>query len=343
VTKIDKKIDILLKSTSRSFYLSLNFLPKKIRKQIGLLYLLARLSDTIADSKVGDKEILVQFISQYNDRVQKKSELIPDLERLALLQDNPAEKKLLQDVSIPIKYLEETRDFSERDRQRISECLEIIIRGQILDLVRFNSSEEKGIVALNDEKELDDYTYSVAGSVGEFWTHMALDYQFEINNEMRKKLFETGIRFGKSLQLINILRDIPEDIAMGRCYIPKEKLLQHDLKPEDLLDSNNMEKFRPLYDSYISMAYRHLNYAIEWVNLLPYNQYRLRLSCILPILIGQSTLSMLSENNVLDKKNRIKVSRKEIKAIFRKSLFASLTKNKTSKLIRKNMPMFFEK
>ena len=144
-------------------------------------------------------------------------------------------------------------------------------------------------------------------------------------------LFENGIRFGKSLQLINILRDIPEDIAMGRCYIPMEKLLQYDLKPKDLLDSNNMDKFRPLFDSYISKAYSHLNCAIKWVNLLPKNQYRLRFSCILPILIGQRTLKMLSENNVLDNKNRIKVSRKEIKSIYRKSLFASITKNRTSK------------
>ncbi|RJU83756.1 MAG: hypothetical protein DWB93_02735, partial [Candidatus Poseidoniales archaeon] len=164
----------------------------------------------------------------------------------------------------------------------------------------------------------------------------------EVSSEIRDELFENGIRFGKSLQLINILRDIPEDIAMGRCYIPMEKLLEYDLKPEDLLDSKNMDKFRPLFDSYISKAYNHLNCAIKWVNLLPKNQYRLRFTCILPILIGQSTLKMLSENNVLDNKNRIKVSRKEIKSIFRKSLFASITKKSTSKLIEQN-DIFFEK
>lgn len=340
--KIDKRIDILLKSTSRSFYLTLNFLPKEIRKQIGLLYLLARLSDTIADSKVGEKDMLVRLIGQYNDRVQKRSEIIPDLLDLSLLQENSAEQELLQNVILPIKYLEESNIFSESDRRRIRECLEIIIRGQTLDLETFSIFSDEDIIALNNENELDEYTYSVAGSVGEFWTHMVLDHQFEVDNEIRDSLFENGIRFGKSLQLINILRDIPEDIAMGRCYIPMEKLLQYDLKPKDLLDSNNMDKFRPLFDSYISKAYNHLNCAIKWVNLLPKNQYRLRFSCILPILIGQSTLKMLSENNVLDNKNRIKVSRKEIKSIFRKSLFASITKKSTSKLIEQN-DIFFEK
>ena len=129
MNKIDKRIDILLKGTSRSFYLTLNFLPKKIRKQMGLLYLLARLSDTIADSKVGEKDMLVRLIGQYNDRVQKRSEIIPDLLDLSLLQENSAEQELLQNVILPIKYLEESDIFSESDRRRIRECLEIIIKG----------------------------------------------------------------------------------------------------------------------------------------------------------------------------------------------------------------------
>ena len=50
---VNEKIDALLETTSRSFYPTLKYLPKKTRGQIGLLYLLARVADTIADSKVG--------------------------------------------------------------------------------------------------------------------------------------------------------------------------------------------------------------------------------------------------------------------------------------------------
>ncbi|HIB24245.1 MAG TPA: hypothetical protein EYO22_06000, partial [Candidatus Poseidoniales archaeon] len=50
---ISPEIDSLLEQTSRSFYLTLKVLPTKIRGQIGLLYLLARLADTIADSASG--------------------------------------------------------------------------------------------------------------------------------------------------------------------------------------------------------------------------------------------------------------------------------------------------
>src|SRR3954451_3955819 len=40
----------LLRSVSRSFYLSLRFLPKALRDPLSLAYLLARATDTIADT-----------------------------------------------------------------------------------------------------------------------------------------------------------------------------------------------------------------------------------------------------------------------------------------------------
>jgi len=42
----------LLKATSRSFYLTLRVLPAAVRSQIGLAYLLARTTDTIADTEL---------------------------------------------------------------------------------------------------------------------------------------------------------------------------------------------------------------------------------------------------------------------------------------------------
>lgn len=334
---MEREIDILLKDTSRSFYLTLNVLPKKIRNQIGLTYLLARISDTIADSRVGDHKNLIDLISIYSDRIQGLIKEMPDLKDLSALQENLAEKELLKNINIPINYLEKSNSLNDSDRMKIRKCLEIIIEGQKLDLERFGIPTKENIVALKSEKELDEYTYSVAGSVGEFWTHMSVDHQFDTNEELRNELFERGIKFGKALQLINILRDIPEDILMGRCYIPEDELLRYNLIPDDLLDSKNMNEFRSLYDSYISKAYDYLKEAIVYVGLLPNNEYRLRLSCLLPILIGQRTLMMLTENNVLDAGNRIKVSRKDIKKIFRRALFASLSRNKSLKLLRKNM------
>ena len=82
----EKIIDELLKGTSRSFYLTLKVLPKKVRRQIGLAYLLARLADTIADSKVGENKVLWKLLAEYNHRLLHGECVdMPDFTELAVI------------------------------------------------------------------------------------------------------------------------------------------------------------------------------------------------------------------------------------------------------------------
>ena len=239
---INAKIDALLESTSRSFYPTLKYLPKKIRGQIGLLYLLARAADTIADSKHGETEVLLKMLREYNEVAQGRSNTLPDFTEIAEIQTNEDEAELLRNVQDVVDGLEV---YDKGDQERMLECLDIIVGGQILDLERFGPAKEGGnISALSTEEERDDYTYRVAGCVGVFWTKMSLAHIISIPEEKRDEFFEKGIRFGKAPQMINILRDIPEDLRFGRCYIPIEGLDRYELKPEDLMDHNNIDTFR---------------------------------------------------------------------------------------------------
>lgn len=331
---INDKIDNLLKSTSRSFYPTLKYLPKKVRGQIGLLYLLARVADTIADSKHGDTEELLRLLHSYNDVTQGKSDKLPDFSSLAEIQDNPHEAELLRNVEYVVEGLVV---YPEEDRERMLECLDIIVSGQILDLERFGPANEGGnISALNDNLELDDYTFRVAGCVGVFWTKMSLAHIISIPPEQEKEFFEKGVRFGKALQMINILRDIPEDLRFGRCYIPRQELDKHGMKPDDLLTPNNIGKFRPLYDEYLDLTNEHLDAAIEYIKMLPETQFRLKASCMLPVLIGQRTVTLLRDGNILDSADRIKVTRDEIKSYARKLLRALIIPGGVRRLLEKN-------
>ncbi len=331
---INDKIDNLLKSTSRSFYPTLKYLPKKVRGQIGLLYLLARVADTIADSKHGDTEELLRLLRSYNDVAQGKSGILPDFSSLAEIQENPHEAELLRNVEDVVEGLQV---YTEEDRERMLECLGIIVSGQILDLERFGPANEGGkISALNDNFELDDYTFRVAGCVGVFWTKMSLAHIISIPPEQEEEFFEKGVRFGKALQMINILRDIPEDLRFGRCYIPLQELEKHGMNPDDLLTPNNIGKFRPLYDEYLDLTNEHLDAAIEYIKMLPETQFRLKASCMLPVLIGQRTVTLLRDGNILDSADRIKVTRDEIKSYARKLLRALIIPGGVRRLLEKN-------
>ena len=327
---VNQKIDSLLEETSRSFYLTLRALPSGIRPQVGLLYLLARTSDTIADSGGGPTDQLLSALEQYNERIQGRSDTLPDLAGLAELQGNPAEARLLENVADSVACLDQ---FPAVDQQRIRECLDTIISGQTLDLQRFGGAAAGEVIPLVEEEELDDYTYRVAGSVGEFWTHLTLEHLFKVDKDTEARLFATGVRFGKALQLINILRDLPVDLRLGRCYMPSAVLAEHDLVPADLLEPGNIDRFRPVFDGYIDMAGAHLDAAVEYIGLLPYSQFRLRGACMLPVLIGQRTLRLLRTENVLDAEKRIKVLRPEIKQLKNRTIFALPSRRRSQNLL----------
>ena len=330
----NQKIDSLLERTSRSFYPTLKYLPKKIRGQIGLLYLLARVADTIADSKHGETEVLLEALGAYNEVAQGRSQTLPDFMELAEAQTNEHEAELLRNVDDVVEGL---KDYDQGDQQRILSCLDIIIGGQILDLQRFGMAKEGGsISSLTTDLELDDDAFRVAGCVGVFWTEMSLAHLIKLSPEDEKIFQEKGVRFGKALQMINILRDIPEDLRFGRCYIPSEVLQEHGLKPEDLMDETNLESFRPVYDAYLDLTNEHLEAATDYIRMIPEKQFRLKASTMLPVLIGQRTVTLLRTGNILNSEERIKVTRDEMKTYARKLLRALFIPGGVRRLLEKN-------
>ena len=331
---IGEEIDKLLETTSRSFYPTLKYLPKKIRGQIGLLYLLARVADTIADSKVGETEVLIDALTNYNAVAQGRSDRLPDLRELADIQSNPDEGELLRNVQQVVDALSV---YGQEDQARMLECLDVIVGGQILDLQRFGIAREGGTISsLDSDDELDDYTFRVAGCVGVFWTKMSLAHIIKLPKDKEEVFFERGIRFGKALQMINILRDIPEDLRFGRCYIPDVRLNEIGLEPKDLLDPSNIGTFRPLYDAYLDLTSEHLDAAVEYIRMIPERQFRLKAACMLPVLIGQRTVTLLREGNILDSEEKIKVTRDEMKGYFKKLLRALIIPGGVQRLLAKN-------
>src|SRR5262249_22642674 len=158
----------------------------------------------------------------------------------------------------------------------------------------------KEIIALRTADELDDYTYRVAGCVGEFWTKICRAHIFPNAKLDDAKLLADGIRFGKGLQLVNILRDLPADLQKGRCYLPADDLGKLGLSPSDLLTPTSEPKLRLLYNEWLDRAEEHLAAGWAYTNSLPWSCIRVRLACAWPILIGLETMARLRTAKVLD-------------------------------------------
>src|ERR1039457_298389 len=315
----------LLKATSRSFYLTLRVLPARVRPQIGLAYLLARTTDTIADTEIVPLAQRLDALQELRKRISGRSFAPLNFGELARQQGSPAEKLLLEKVEDALAVLE---TLSPADLKLVREVLVTITSGQELDLRRFAGSaglrpavgggapqtssqqftsetnkfvHEAGgvtpsaaretralpkIIALETAAEMDDYTYRVAGCVGEFWTKICRAHLFPDAKLDEKQFLADGIRFGKGLQLVNILRDLPADLKNGRCYLPLEKLTPAELSPENLLRAETGKTFLSLFHAHLDLAEAHLAAGWRYTNALPFGQFRVRLGCGWPILLG---------------------------------------------------------
>ena len=311
----DQLLTSHLRAVSGSFYTSLRVLPSSIRPQFSLACLLARTAGIIAGTQLVPLDQRLAALQQLRERIQGSRQAPLDFSEL--IQGSPAERLLLENCEPSLSLLD---GFSAADVKLIREVLTTITSGQELDLRRFAGYSPKHIKALQTDAELDDYTYRLAGCVAESWTRFCradLFPQVYLNDSW---LLAQSVRFGKGLQLVKILRDLPADLRQGRCYLPTERLASCGLKPADLLRPGNAPRLRPVYNDYLTKADFHLQAGWAYTNALPRGSIRVRLACAWPILIGQETLKLLWANNVLDSQYRIKVSRGQVKRLMFRSV-----------------------
>jgi Phytoene/squalene synthetase len=120
----------LLRAVSRSFYLSLRFLPRALGDPLSLAYLLARATDTIADTQKPPVALRTEALRKLAAAIQGTApqEAAAALrESFAPLQDDRAERDLIERLPSLLDWL---GDLGVDDRDDVCGVLEKINRGQ---------------------------------------------------------------------------------------------------------------------------------------------------------------------------------------------------------------------
>lgn len=307
----------LLAAVSRSFYLTLKALPKELREPISLAYLLARTADTIADTASVSAEVRLGCLERYRRLVRGEGEVEP----LAVMlkkefcprQEDDAEKRLMEKFAEGIAWLGTIRP---KPLEAIQNVLEHIIDGQMLDIRRFPADGQ--LRRLTTEAELDEYTWLVAGSVGEFWTQLcAMELPDSLDHTVTTaQMQEWGARMGKGLQLINILRDIGEDTRDGRCYLPCE--------PGDVQTE---------WRRWLGTCTQHLEQGLRYVQHVKHG--KLRYATALPLLLGIQTVAKMRKANWEEVQRGIKISRLDVASILAQAVIACRSPEGVERLYRK--------
>src|SRR4051812_46226388 len=102
-------------------------LPLAVRPQIGLAYLLARTTDTIADTEIVPIEQRLQALHRLRERILGENQNPLEFGELARQQGSPAERILLERCEEALGIL---HSFKEADIGRIREVLNTITSGQ---------------------------------------------------------------------------------------------------------------------------------------------------------------------------------------------------------------------
>ena len=315
----------VLKGVSRSFYLSIRVLPSGMREPVGVAYLLARAADTIADTRALPPSRRLQSLLAFREQVERPAspEVIDGI--VSLIQGNSggtsrSETELLGSLPQVFEFYEALAD---EDRQQVRRVVVTLTQGMEFDLTTFPAEDSGSLVALDSGEDLDRYTYLVAGCVGEFWTLVAKSHEPRMARWNADYMSGLGIRFGKALQLTNVLRDVPRDLRNGRCYLPGTELEGSGLRPVYLLNPSNSRQAFPVLRPWIHAALEHFDAAETYLLAVPRRCLRLRLAALWPILLGLATLEILARNDRwLDPARPSKVRRRWVYGMLVRSVLA---------------------
>lgn len=205
------QIPVLLRTHARTMALSLRLLPRPLREALGLAYLLARASDTIADSGTVFREARIAWL----ERLAAGGPVDPAEGREFPREGFTARERELLDALPGLTVMLA----SSGDRDELADLWRQILEAQILDLRRFTP----GTPPL-DRQELERYCDLVAGSVGRSWTRLIARHEPRILKASPEELLPLASDYGRGLQLLNILRDRWADRTAGRSYVTEENV-----------------------------------------------------------------------------------------------------------------------
>lgn len=307
----------MLPQVSRTFAPTIRMLPRPLNLPVTVAYLLCRIADTVEDEHALNKEQKRQYLLEFSQIFTGDSQT-SRLKFLAHIKGVPDHNR---DVFL-MKNLGRVMNVFDSFSLDVQKLIGTWVVEMTMGMIKF--AQEKGkrkFQFLKSMKDLDEYTYYVAGTVGHLLTSLFAHFSSKITPVVRQRLDKFSESFGKGLQLVNIIRDMNTDLKRGQSYIPDEILSKYRLTRKSIFEQKNYAQAEELFNEMIHIAIEHLDKALAYVVTLPKEEARIRLFCLLPLFWAMQTLRLLQANTIaLLRIESVKISRRTIRIEFFKSL-----------------------
>ena len=217
----------LTKKSASNLALAFILLPREKRDAMSALYAFCRAVDDVADEDSVPAEKRREQLSAWRADIRRACE--NQKPQFVLNQEF---QPVIQKFNLSFALFDELIQGCEMD----------------LDTLRYENYEQ-----------LERYCYRVASVVGLLSVEI-----FGCKNPAAR---EYAIYLGKALQLTNILRDVKNDAARGRIYLPQSELKKFNVSEAEILGSKYSDNYCQLAASIAARAKNF--YALAQKNLPP--------------------------------------------------------------------------
>jgi 15-cis-phytoene synthase len=215
----------ITRTNAKNFYYAFLVLPKRKREALCAVYAFMRRCDDIADDPGLSFEERRYKLDTWLDALHRAQQGEPSDDPILLALTDTQRR-----YTIPAGLLDELAMGTAMDVESTPENLEASASAE--------AATSPLTVQYKTFEDLKVYCYRVASVVGLVCIHI-----FGYRDPAAESLAE---QCGLAFQLTNVIRDVKEDAAMGRVYLPEEDLAKFGLSAADLLSNPDAARFRPL-------------------------------------------------------------------------------------------------
>lgn len=215
----------LLDLTSRTYALTIPFLPEPSRRYFSIAYLIMRTSDTFEDAETWSTDKRCAALEEFGRLI--RFEKSPDHRAIAgfvqrLEADPPSSHVGYRElISQMDGLLDDLADLPQAPRDLVVRYSYEMILGMTRVLRR--SADREHAITLRGLGELREYCYYVAGLVGEMLTEILYLDAPQMGRDI-EWLRANSKYFGEALQLTNVLKDSSADAVEDRSFISSEEV-----------------------------------------------------------------------------------------------------------------------
>lgn len=311
-----------LSRVSRTFAVNIQILDGNVYKAVLLAYLLCRIADTMEDDAT--------FLSEYKQKKLNDFASLFDckehcLDKIDHYLDDVVFEEISDDTILFLNMKRVFREFYKLPEELVSQ-VSSKVKEMSIGMASFQDYVKGTEVRfLKDQKELEQYCYYVAGTVGLMLTDIFSASSRRITNSTKKKLLKNSVAFGLGLQLTNIAKDFLIDKNRGWSYVPRTFFEEEGIDPDIVSFEDNKDAYIKVHQRLINLAIENLDRAFEYTLTIPRTLIKIRLFCLWPLFMALESLALLYGDNLLFAGYGAKISRDDVARIVRNTSIAVLS------------------